>query len=172
MAIDMHSHYYGGLVDSLRFRSERPFVARDEQGRDVLHAMTASTVMTPAYVDLAARLAWMDDAGVTTQLMTFPGALGVDVMPLREVEGPIRDFNDHLSGICRGSGGRFVGLAGLPLDDVAAAARELKRVRRDLGLAGAILPGNYFLTESDSERLRPVFAAADDTGALLMVHRG
>lgn len=172
MAIDMHSHYYGGLVDSLRRRRDRPFVAPDKTGRDVLHAMTASTVMAPGYVDPGARLAWMDAAGIATQLMTFPGALGVDVMALAEVEGMIRDFNDHLADLCRTSGGRFVGLAGLPLDDMAAAARELTRARRDLGLAGAILPGNFFLTMTDAARLRPVFAAADACGGLLMVHPG
>jgi aminocarboxymuconate-semialdehyde decarboxylase len=172
MAIDMHSHYYGGLVDSLRRRKDRPFVAPDASGRDVLHAMTASTVMAPGYVDPAARLAWMDAAGITTQLMTFPGALGVDVMPGHEVEGMIVDFNDHLADLCRGSGGRFAGLAGLPLDDIAVAAREMTRARSQLGLAGAILPGNFFLTAADAERLRPVFAAANETGALLMVHPG
>lgn len=172
MAIDMHSHYYGGLVDSLRGRRERPYVAKDEAGRDVLHAMTASTVMADGYVAASARLAWMDSADISTQLMTFPGALGVDVMPVREVEGAIRDYNDHLSALCRASGGRFVGLAGLPLDDIAAACREMRRVRLDLGLAGAILPGNFFLSLEDAERLRPLFAASDETGALLMVHPG
>lgn len=171
-AIDMHSHFYGGLVDSLRRRDRRPHVARDASGRDVLHAMTASTVMAEGYVDPAARLAWMDGAGITVQAMTFPGALGVDVMPAREIEGAIRDFNDHLAALCRGSDGRFVGLAGLPLDDMQAAAAEMRRARLDLGLAGAILPGNFFLADADAERLRPVFAAANDVGALLMVHPG
>lgn len=172
MAIDMHSHYYGGLVESLRLRHERPFVAKDEAGRDVLHAMTANTVMADGYVDPAARLAWMDDASISTQLMTFPGALGVDVMPARDVLHAIRDYNDHLARLCRASHGRFVGLAGLPLDDIHEAAREMRRTRVELGLVGAILPGNFFLTLADAERLRPVFAAANEAGALLMVHPG
>ena len=40
MPIDMHSHYYGGLVEDLRKRTHRPYVAADELGRDVLHGMT------------------------------------------------------------------------------------------------------------------------------------
>lgn len=171
-AIDMHSHFYGGLVDSLRLRTTRPHVARDASGRDVLHAMTASTVMADGYVDPAARLAWMDSAGIATQLMTFPGALGVDVMPVAEVGGAIGDFNDHLGHLCRTSGGRFAGLAGLPLADISEAAREMRRARLSLGLAGAILPGNYFLAAETAETLRPLFAAADSVGALLMVHPG
>ena len=78
MPIDMHSHYYGGLVEDLRKRTHRPYVAADELGRDVLHAMTASTVMSEGYTDLGARLTYLNSAGIRTQLMTFPGALGVD----------------------------------------------------------------------------------------------
>lgn len=170
--VDMHAHYYGGLVDSLARRTSRPYVASDDAGRLVLHAMTASTVMLPGYTDIAVRLADLDRAGIGMQLLTFPGALGIDVMPRAEVEGPIRDFNDHLADVCRASGGRLVGLAGLPLADIGSAAAELKRSRARLGLAGAILPGNFFLTLADAERLRPLLAAADEVGALLMVHPG
>jgi aminocarboxymuconate-semialdehyde decarboxylase len=172
IAIDMHAHYYGGLVDDLLRREARPFVARDAAGRLVLHAMTASTTMSDGYTDLAARLAWMDARRIATQLLTFPGALGVDVMPVMEVAGPIRAFNDHLAGICRASSGRFAGLAGLPLADMALAAIEMRRVRRELGLAGVILPGNYFLSVEAVRLLAPVLDAANDAGALVMIHPG
>lgn len=171
-AIDMHAHYYGGLVESLLLRRERPYVSRDEAGRLVLHAMTASTIMTPGYAESPARLAWLDAHGIATQLLTFPGALGVDVLPLQEVGEAILAFNTHLGGICRDSGGRFVGLAGLPLADMDRAAGELRRARRDLGLAGAILPGNFCLTQADLRRLAPVFDAAHETRSLLMIHPG
>ncbi|MBN9064866.1 MAG: hypothetical protein BGP06_11600 [Rhizobiales bacterium 65-9] len=171
-SVDMHSHYYGGLVDDLRLRTARPFVSSDAQGRPVLNAMTASTVMTAGYVDLPARLAFMDQAGIDTQLLTFPGALGLDVMPVAEVGQAIRDFNDHLAAICRASSGRFIGLAGLPLADLAQASNELRRARHELGLLGAILPGNFFLSIAKAEELRPVFAAANDVKALLLIHPG
>jgi aminocarboxymuconate-semialdehyde decarboxylase len=104
--------------------------------------------------------------------MTFPGALGVDAMPVADVGAMIRAFNDHLAEICRGSGGRLYGLAGLPLDDIAASASEMRRARVELGLLGAILPGNFFLGVARAETLRPVFAAANETGALLLIHPG
>lgn len=172
MTIDMHSHYYGGLVDELRRRTVRPFVSRDAKGGSVLNAMTASTVMTAGYTELPARLAFLDEAGIATQLMTFPGALGLDVMPVAEVGNAIHDFNDHLATICHASAGRFIGLAGLPLADVDLAAAELRRVRTELDLAGAILPGNFFLGIAQAERLRPVFAAANESHALLLIHPG
>jgi predicted TIM-barrel fold metal-dependent hydrolase len=171
-AIDMHAHYYGGLVDDLARRTARPFVAPDPAGRPVLHAMTASTVMSPGYTDLAARLAWMDACAIRTQLLTFPGALGVDAMPVAEVGDAIRAYNDHLGDVCAASGGRFVGLAGLPLADMAQAAAEMRRVRRGGRLVGAILPGGFFSETARAERLAPVFEAADAEGALLMIHPG
>jgi aminocarboxymuconate-semialdehyde decarboxylase len=171
-AIDMHAHYYGGLVDDLMQRGARPFVSRNERGRLVLNAMTASTEMSDGYVGIAARLAWMDAAGIATQLLTFPGALGVDALPLAEAAAPVRAFNDHLAAICAGSNGRFAGLAGLPLADMAVAAQEMRRVRRELKLAGVILPGNYFLSTEAARLLEPVLAAADEAGALVMIHPG
>lgn len=172
MAIDMHSHYYGGLVDALRSRSLRPNVTTDGCGHSLLNAMTASTVMTPGYTELPARLAYLDRAGLTTQLLTFPGALGVDVMPIGDALGVVRDYNDHLAEICRQSSGRFIGLGGLPLADMAQAAVEMRRIRLSLGLAGAILPGNYFLSIATAETLQPVMQVANEAGALLMVHPG
>ena len=171
-AIDMHSHYYGGLVDSLMLRAQRPYVSRSEKGDLVLNAMTASTVMSKGYVDLDARLAYLDASAISTQLLTFPGALGVDVLPFEDFGKAILSFNEHLSTVCRESKGRFVGLAGLPLANPVEAVKELHRARRDLGLAGAILPGNYFLTLKDMHQLDALFAAAHETRSLLMIHPG
>ncbi|MGL4241395.1 MAG: amidohydrolase family protein, partial [Beijerinckiaceae bacterium] len=86
--------------------------------------------------------------------------------------GPIRAFNDHLATICAGSGGRFAGLAGLPLADMALAAAEMRRIRRELKLPGVILPGDYFLSVAAARLLEPVLAAANETGARLMIPPG
>ncbi len=172
MPIDMHSHFYGGLVEGLRRRVARPSVTTDANGRLVLNAMTASTVMSSGYTDLGARRAFMKRAGISKQLLTFPGALGVDVMPVAEARDIVRDFNDHLADVCRTSGGTFVGLGGLPLADMAEAAKEMRRLRLTLGLVGAILPGNYFLSANAADLLRPALSVANEVGALIMVHPG
>ena len=172
MAIDLHAHYYGGLTETLRGRRARPFVAEDADGQLVLHAMTADTVMTSSYTDIPTRLAFLDTRGLDVQVMTFPGALGLDVLPLEHSAPLVHTFNDHLSDVCRASSGRFRGLAGLPLADIRAAVVELRRARLNLGLLGAILPGGFFLSIERANELRPVFKAADEMGALLMVHPG
>ncbi|HWK96848.1 MAG TPA: amidohydrolase family protein [Pseudolabrys sp.] len=171
-AIDMHSHYYGGLVEDLIGRGERPHVTRAADGTMTLHAMTASTVIKPGYVNLDARLDFMNARGISSQLLTFPGALGVDVIPGQAVFDAIVSFNTRLAAICRPSDGRFHGLAGLPLADTASAVNEMRRVRRELRLAGAILPGNYFLSIDNVRKLEPIFEAANDERALMMIHPG
>ena len=100
MITDMHGHYYGGLIDGLKRRTVRPTITVDDHGRLVLNAMTASTVMSAGYTDLNARLADLDRVGIQRQLLTFPGALGVDVLPIRESRDIVLEFNDALAGIC------------------------------------------------------------------------
>lgn len=172
LAIDVHAHYYGGLIAHLADRRARPFVTIGADGQPMLHAMTADTRLGLSYTDVPTRLAYLDSRGIGTQVMTFPGALGLDVLPPADAVPLVTAFNDHLAEVCRNSAGRLYGLAGLPLADLAAAVRELRRARLDLGLLGAILPGDMLLAISGAETLRPLFAAADDLGALLMVHPG
>ena len=172
MAIDMHSHHYGGLVASLRDRTQRPTVSTDAAGRFVLNAMTASTVMSDGYTAIDARMAFLDREGLSRQLVTFPGAHGVDALPVDEALTIVRATNDHLAEICRQSGGRLIGLGGLPLADTTLAAAEMVRVRRELGLLGAILPGNYFMSVAAMEQLHSVLSAANRVRALVMVHPG
>jgi predicted TIM-barrel fold metal-dependent hydrolase len=114
----------------------------------------------------------MDRNAIATQLVTFPGALGVDVLPFAEAADAIAAFNDRLARLCAGARGRFVGLGGLPLADMRRAAMEMHRIRRELRLVGAILPGNYFLSVECARALRPVLDAANERGALIMLHPG
>ncbi|MFM9941594.1 MAG: amidohydrolase family protein [Hyphomicrobiaceae bacterium] len=172
MAIDVHAHFYGGLVETLRHRRERPYVATTADGQATLHAMTADTPLSPSYTDVPTRLAYLDSRGIATQVMTFPGALGLDVLPPAQSLPLVTAFNDNLAAICRDSKNRLHGLAGLPLADMQAAVAELRRARLHLGLLGAILPGDMLLTIERAQCLQPLFEAADEVGALLMVHPG
>ena len=142
--LDMHAHYYGGLIEALARRTERPCVTTGRDGVPLLHAMTATTRMGPAYTDIPTRRVDMARAGIAAQLITFPGALGLDVVPAAVAVPLVTGFNDHLAAVCRASQGRFVGLAGLPLDDVAQArprwrnpARQLLPARRECRAARA-----------------------------------
>jgi predicted TIM-barrel fold metal-dependent hydrolase len=172
IAIDMHSHFYGaGLDIAMRRRRQAPMLA-EEDGVEKLAAMTARFPFTPPYVDLDARRAWMAAQGYSAQLLTYPGALGLDALPAAEAAPVLYAYNDALAGICRANAGTFHGLGGLPLADMDAAAAEMKRLRAELGLLGALLPGNYFTSIAAVDAVRPVLAQADDAGAHILIHPG
>lgn len=171
--IDMHAHFYGGGLDeALRRRHERPYLRRGQDGVDYLVAMNAEFPFTPKYFDPSVGLAQMASQGLTRRMLTFPGALGVDVLPVDEAGAAIAAFNDHLAVLGRDTKGALIGLAGLPFADIALAAAELTRVRRDLKLPGAIVPSNYFSSIANARQLTPLLEAANAAGSHLMLHPG
>ena len=170
--IDTHSHYYGETL--FRILAARGAVPRvEQQGAErFMVTPTSRFALRGGFVDLAARLAWMDAQGIGHQVITFPGALGPDVLPIDEALPLVRDVNDELAAVCAAHAGRFTGLAGLPLADIDRSVAELERACGTLGLRGAILPSNYFMSLATMRQLDPVFMAADRLGAHLMVHPG
>lgn len=171
--VDMHSHFYGGgLVETLRNRSARPYLREREDGVTVMVAMNGEFPFTPHYHDPDVGLAEMRAQGLTHRLITFPGALGVDLLPAGEIADAISAYNDHLFQLNKQTDGALIGLAGLPLDDLDRACEEVVRIRRDLGLPGIILPSNYFNSLAETEILRPLLDAANQYGCHVMLHPG
>ena len=170
MLIDMHAHFYGETL--FRHLAAREEVPRVEGGDPRWMVTTTSRFpLVGGFVSLADRLGWMDAQGIDRQLITFPGALGPDVLPVGEAVPLVRDVNDELADTARDHPARFVALAGLPLADVDAAIAELERAIRR-GHVGAIIPSNYFATLATAATLEPLLAAADALGAHLMLHPG
>ena len=171
--IDMHSHFYGGgLVDTLCARQKRPYLRTRDDGVTVMVAMNGEFPFTEHYHDHRVGLAEMKAAELTHRLLTFPGALGVDLLPAGEIAVAISDYNNHLAQLTAETDGALIGLAGLPLDDMNLACSEVRRIRRDLGLLGVILPSNYFNSLADLEEMRPLLKAANDFGCHIMLHPG
>jgi predicted TIM-barrel fold metal-dependent hydrolase len=170
--IDTHAHYYGeALFRALAQRDAVPRVEIDGADRRMV-TPTSRFALRGGFVDLAVRLAWMDGQAIDHQVITFPGALGPEVLPAAEAAPLVRDVNDELAAVCAAHPRRFTGLAGLPLAAIDMAVTELERACRTLGLRGAILPSNYFASLATMAYLRPVLEAADALGAHLMVHPG
>ena len=171
--IDMHSHYYGGgLVETISARQKRPYLRKANDGTLKMVAMNGEFPFTEHYYDHRVGLAEMNAQGLTHRLLTFPGALGVDLLPAHEIATAIYAFNDHLAELGAQTQGALIGLAGVPLADMDLACAEVLRIRRDLGLPGIILPSNYFNTLADLEEMRPLLDAANTYGCHIMLHPG
>ena len=88
----------------------------------------------------AARLADLDAAGITVQVLSLAGP-GADLLPGKEGIAFARDANDALARIIAGHPERYAGFAHLPMRTPAAAADELERTVRADGFCGAMVNG-------------------------------
>jgi len=120
--------------------------------------------------DLDQRLSEMDRHGVDRQLVcstvqTFfyheEAALGAACAALQ---------NDELAAVVQRNPQRFMGLATLPMQAPQQAADELRRAMQALGLRGAQIGSNVNGNNLDDPALEPVWAAADELKAFLLVH--
>ena len=171
--IDMHSHFYGGgLVETLRERTSRPYLRTRKDGVTVMVAMNGEFPFTDAYHDHTVGLTEMRAQGLTHRMLTFPGALGIDVLPADEIADTIYAFNNFLEKLGRKTDGALIGLGGVPLADISLACIEVLRIRRDLKLPGIILPSNYFTSLAEAAVMRPLLEAANIYGCHIMLHPG
>jgi aminocarboxymuconate-semialdehyde decarboxylase len=79
-------------------------------------------------------------------------------------------LNEAISGLVREHPDRFRGLATLPMQTPERAAAELRRAMRGLGLKGAHIGSNVQGRNLDDPALEPVWQAADELGAFMLVH--
>lgn len=78
--------------------------------------------------------------------------------------------NEQIAATVKAHPDRFFGLATLPMQAPEQAADELRRAMRMLGLRGAQIGTNVNGRNLDDLALEPVWAAANELGALIMLH--
>jgi uncharacterized protein len=88
----------------------------------------------------AQRLASMDEAGITLQVLSNTGP-GPDLVPGPDGVALARDLNDHLAVAIQHHPDRFQGFAVLPMASPDACADELVRCVKTLGFVGALING-------------------------------
>jgi aminocarboxymuconate-semialdehyde decarboxylase len=121
-------------------------------------------------VDVGQRLAAMDRAGVTTQILSSWINLTAYALDATAGSRFCRRFNQSLAGLVEAHPGRFLALASAPLQAPRAAAEELRYAVGQLGMVGVEIATTVNGTELDDRDLDPFWAAAQDLGALVLVH--
>jgi aminocarboxymuconate-semialdehyde decarboxylase len=167
--IDFHSHFYPkAYMEELSKPGGYARVEKDEQGRLLIHYEGDYNVVVGPHVDIGDRLADMDRHGVETHVLTLTTP-SVERENTEKGMKLARLANDGFSEICEKHPGRFVALAALPLQDPAAAADELERSVRDLGLKGGTLMSNVAGKPLDLD-LQPVYDRAVKLDVPLFIH--
>jgi aminocarboxymuconate-semialdehyde decarboxylase len=168
--VDFHNHYYPPpYLDALRSGGTQVRVTVDAEGNPLLHYPGDYNVAVRGHRDIDYREAVLAEQGVDTQVisLTTPGT---------HVESPAVAarlaslVNDAFATVVQDKPGRFAALATLPLNDPAAAVRELERACGQLGLRGAMLFSNVNGVALAEPRFWPLYEAASSLDAVLHIH--
>ena len=168
--IDFHNHYYPPeYLDALGPSGSSLSITYDAAGNPIVHYPGDYNVMVRGHRDIAYRQQVLDEHGVDTQVITLttPGT-HVEIPSVAAKLAAIT--NDAFARVRDERKGRFVPLATVPLCDATASAAELVRAMDQLRLPGAMLFSNVNGTGLDDEQFWPMYEAANDRHAVLMIH--
>jgi predicted TIM-barrel fold metal-dependent hydrolase len=117
----------------------------------------------------AQRLAYMDEAGITVQVLSNTGP-GPDLVPGSDGVAMAREMNDHLANAISKHPDRFKGFAVLPMQSPDACAAELERCVRDLAFVGVNINGTTEGRFLDDPAYASILAKAVDLDVPVYIH--
>lgn len=117
------------------------------------------------------RLRDMDAAGIDLQVLSH-SATGRDVAHADEEVRLAQQANDQLAAAIAAHPTRFAGFATLPMSDPEAAAAELERAVRSLGMKGGAINGTTYGRFLDDPSFLPILKRAVALDVPIYLHPG
>jgi predicted TIM-barrel fold metal-dependent hydrolase len=155
--IDTHAHCV--FLDVL------PLLNND---RSVLFNSVRGADETP--IDVAQRFAAMDRQKVDMEVLSVnpfwygrPRDLAAQIVKIN---------NEKMAELCAAHPDRFAGFASLTLQAPDLAVAELETAMKSQGLKGAAIGGNVAGVDFSDAKFHPVWAKAEELGAVLFIHPG
>jgi 5-carboxyvanillate decarboxylase len=115
------------------------------------------------------RLEEMDAAGIDVQVLSLT-APGVETLTDKAGIKWAQRTNDEIALAIKEHPGRYAGFAAIPFQAPSAAADELDRAVKDLGLCGAMINSNVRGQYLDEKKFWPVFEKAEELGVPIYLH--
>jgi predicted TIM-barrel fold metal-dependent hydrolase len=115
------------------------------------------------------RLASMDEAGITVQVLSNTGP-GPDLVPGADGIALARELNDHLVAAIARHPDRFAGFAVLPMGSPEGCAAELARAVKELHFVGALINGTTEGRFLDHAVYDALLAAAVELDVPIYIH--
>ncbi len=173
MSIDVHAHVVPAEVLATLERDDGWYgieVLRQDGLPAVRLAGDEPWPVRADLVDVGQRLAAMERAGVSTQILS--SWVNLTAYALDGATGArfCRMFNQALAGLVAAHPGRFLVLASVPLQAPQRAAAELRHAVERLGMVGVEIGTTVNGTELDERELDPFWSAAQELGAIVLVH--
>ena len=170
MNIDVHNHFYPeAYMEELGKGGGYARVERDAQGRLLIHYEGDYNIVVGPHIDIEDRLKAMDRCGIEMHVLTL-------TTPSVEREVPEKGVklaelaNDGFSQVVEKYPERFQAFAALPLQVPEAAAEELERAVKELGLRGGTLMTNVDGKPLDLDEFMPVYEKAVELDVPLFLH--
>ncbi len=171
--VDVHNHWYPpDYLDYLKSRTGAPRV--EQTGPTSFVALAPGDVRVahidrPGHYDLAARLRDMDAAGLDTQVLsiTIPGP---ESLPASDGVYWAQKINDAYARAVHDHPGRFYAMANLPYQDADAAAKELERCYKQLGVKGIQMFSNVNGEALFLDKYDAIFSMASEWELPILMH--
>jgi aminocarboxymuconate-semialdehyde decarboxylase len=122
------------------------------------------------HYDWDARVAYMDQAGISCQVVSTVQSLNYAWAPTELALEVAQIANDEMARAAALYPGRFQGIASVPMQDAATAVEEMKRATNELGLRGVQLLSNVNGTNLDDAELEPLFDYLDENALPIFIH--
>jgi aminocarboxymuconate-semialdehyde decarboxylase len=168
--IDIHNHFYPPeYLAELERGGSAVRVERDAEGNPCLYYPGDYNIAVRGHRDIDYRAEVLAEHGIDCQVLTLTTP-GTHVESAARAARQARLVNDEFAKIAATKRGRFAALATLPLNDPAAAARELRRTREELGMRGAMVFSNVNGIALSDARFAELWAEAGAQGAVIHIH--
>lgn len=173
--LDMHAHHVGQpVVDRINAEGAKHGirVVQSDDGATRLEVGGRLTGMPllPTLIDDAARLKWMDEAGIAVQLLS--GWMDLAAYHLNPEAGQwfSRVQNEALAGIAAQRPDRYAAAAMVPLQAPGIAADELRHAVKQLGHRAVQIGARVEEEGLDAPMFDPFWKAAENLNVPVIVH--
>ncbi|HLH77238.1 MAG TPA: amidohydrolase family protein, partial [Candidatus Binataceae bacterium] len=176
-AIDVHAHTILPEVQALVSSQEGWKREAQERNRTVgadsleYNRKQFEAIYKEKFFNQDARLADMDRMRIDVQTVSVTPSFGFNYWAERALAEQIIELtNAGIAAFCARRPARFVGLGNLAMQFPDLAATQLKRAIQHFHLKGVIVSTTVAGVDLAEERFEPVWAAAEELGALIFIH--
>jgi aminocarboxymuconate-semialdehyde decarboxylase len=173
--LDIHAHHVGQpLVERIRAEGGQHGVSivkgDDGATRIAVGGRLTGMPLIPPLNDEAARLKWMDEAGIDVQLLAGWMDLAGYHLPTEAGEWLARAQNETLADMVARRPDRYAAAAAVPLQDAAAAADELRHAVQRLGHRAVQIGARVEEEGLDAPQYDAFWSAAQELNVPVIIH--
>ncbi len=172
--VDVHTHFIPREFVELIRHQDNKFnmsITKDDLGREyVTHAQGYSYPLVECFYDAQSRIREMDRMAVNISVLSISPTLFFYWAKASTAMEVARLANESLGNWVSSYPDRFIGMATVPLQDVAQSIKELERVASQFNMKAVEIGTNVESKSLSNQEFFPFFQAAERLDILLFLH--